>query len=653
MSIHRTNGLRVIVAASAFGYAGAAHASALDDFRQGDALHLDLFRASASVPPLFSGTAEGGNVCLAKDPGSLDVRIPASALGIDAPNTLTLHGTATGGNEVAWRVDEYFAPPLPLPNSFLSTDHVWGTVVGDLQEMQTPWSRSCDGTSPAELFAVQLGSPAGASTLTAHVLWSTIAGNIGFGDYSTGDIAFTGVTGPISPGSTDIASLSHGPHRVCQTTSNQSFAVWLGLTGPAPREGLVVSLADSPGISTPSYAYVGAEQTGTSIPLVVLAGASGEQLLAATTSTSTATLGIDVLTQVQCSGIAYVPQLVATPSSLLPPSCPACRPRVVGLGDDGTLLEEDDGTLLLDDLGKGSVLSAPPGTSRVAAVGFNAEQQVLGVMHFDTEELGGSGGHDGFLSGPFWNMNAVTPIPFEPVALNDAGDVLTEDYFGASGPRVYFDYKGTAFELPLGEGASFATALNNQGLVIGTRAGKRGLDGFVYWGGRTVDSADLGGQGSIPFALDDLGNVVGAAVTPSGKWHATISQPLASLGNTGGSGGSVPPVTAVPLPPTQPPAVRTKDLGTLPGFEESYATHINANGHVLGFSIGGRKRPTPFVYTPELGMVDLENTIVGPDIVGPDLQVESILAFNDEDVIAVRARRLGTGTQGVYLLMPK
>ena len=137
----------------------------------------------------------------------------------------------------------------------------------------------------------------------------------------------------------------------------------------------------------------------------------------------------------------------------------------------------------------------------------------------------------------------------------------------------------------------------------------------------------------------------------AGHWHATLSQPVALLGG-GGAGTWFPPVAAPPLGKPASP-VQTYDLGTLPGYTDSYATRINANGHVVGFSVASGMRPAAFFYTPDLGMVSLESTIVGPDIVGPDFQVQAIVGFNDRDELVVVGNIGPKGATGTYSLTPQ
>jgi probable HAF family extracellular repeat protein len=115
--------------------------------------------------------------------------------------------------------------------------------------------------------------------------------------------------------------------------------------------------------------------------------------------------------------------------------------------------------------------------------------------------------------------------------------------------------------VPLSSGPEciFVSAINNAGTIVGTqyflsRCGGRGRVA-VYESGAFRNLGTLGGAGSNGYAVNDAGQIVGTAETPTFDYHAFTS-----------SGG--------PL----------QSLGPLPGAPWSTATAVNSAGQIAGCS---------------------------------------------------------------------
>jgi probable HAF family extracellular repeat protein len=157
----------------------------------------------------------------------------------------------------------------------------------------------------------------------------------------------------------------------------------------------------------------------------------------------------------------------------------------------------------------------------------------------------------------------------------------------------------------LGGSSSYATALNDSGLVVG-QAGTTGdaeQHAFLYSG--SFPPLDLeGGSYSLPFDINELGNVVGLF---------TFEEPFVSHGFL--YEGSLP----------------VQDLGTLTGIvgSRSIASGINSNGHIVGSSdaSGGGYRATFWASGA-----------------GPPVSLGVPLGYANSDLVAINDGELAVGT---------
>lgn len=152
--------------------------------------------------------------------------------------------------------------------------------------------------------------------------------------------------------------------------------------------------------------------------------------------------------------------------------------------------------------------------------------------------------------------------------------------------------------------SSSANDINSAGVVVGTYNYSGNLyHGYILDQGTVTDVGTFGGPFSEAVAINELGQVTGVA-------HTTDSYARAFVYDKG----------------------VLKNIGTL--GVDSAGADINIGGDVVGTFYDEAFNPRAFLYTPELGMVDL-NTYLGPD---SGWVLASAYGINDGRMI------VGTGT---------
>jgi probable HAF family extracellular repeat protein len=201
-----------------------------------------------------------------------------------------------------------------------------------------------------------------------------------------------------------------------------------------------------------------------------------------------------------------------------------------------------------------------------------------------------------------------------------------------------------------GDGSGIGRALNNKGEVAGwSVAGANLVDSLaavhavVYIDGRPVPLGALGGRDSQAMAINDRGDVVGAASLKDRSKHAFLYRAgrLSDLGTLpGGSyskafaindSGLIAGVSETPDRRTHATLWRMDrliDLGTLPGGRRSQATAINRRGSIAGFSEAGGQEIRAFLYK-DGAMSDLGASPVKANAINDADQIVGHAAIND------------------------
>jgi probable HAF family extracellular repeat protein len=178
--------------------------------------------------------------------------------------------------------------------------------------------------------------------------------------------------------------------------------------------------------------------------------------------------------------------------------------------------------------------------------------------------------------GQMVNLGVVNVDDFQSAAvdINALGHAVGTSTLKNGFARAALFRNGSAIgltpELPPYEGTSFASAINDQGHIVGAIDDDDSFsyEGILFADGSRTTLGGLGGGSTRPADINNAGQIVGTSSTTAGLGHAFLWQN----------------------------GVMT-DLGVLEGDEDSSASAINADGVIVGTS-GRLDADSMAIYTP-------------------------------------------------------
>jgi probable HAF family extracellular repeat protein len=209
----------------------------------------------------------------------------------------------------------------------------------------------------------------------------------------------------------------------------------------------------------------------------------------------------------------------------------------------------------------------------------NDNGQVVG--YFDSRDNKHSPHAFLFTNGGMIDLGVLAGGRSRSWSVNNAGAVVGQSGNDQNPVAFYYSYYGNKtmvdLGLPQGATAAVASAVNNEGQIVGWAKVGDSKHAFLYSGGAFSDLGTLGGEFSVGTAINDAGQAVGYAETANKVQHAVLYD----------NGNKL-------------------DLGALgnPNANPSWATAVNNSGQVVGYSDVSAGVPHAFLYSNG-GMADI------------------------------------------------
>ncbi len=297
--------------------------------------------------------------------------------------------------------------------------------------------------------------------------------------------------------------------------------------------------------------------------------------------------------------------------------------QVPGAIPDSSIAVNNNGLVMVNSGNQVSVWNRLSGVQSLVLSGTNNTGAAINT----SGEVVGTGADtnipQAFLWQPSAGVNWLGSLGGEWSAaygINDSGAVVGFSLTSANLPHAFLWTPAGAMQdlTPdlISTGGATARAINSTNQVVGYYFpnGSSNTLGFLWT--QNAGLQNLGAAGTLAFAINDSGTVVGQTPVAKGYRHAFSWTEAAGI----------------------------NDLGTL-GAEESAALSINNPGWIVGTSLtsNGSGLQHPFLWMPSKGMQDLDN--ITPHFAGNDRQTYAV-QVNDSGVIAISTNK------GGYLLIP-
>jgi len=300
------------------------------------------------------------------------------------------------------------------------------------------------------------------------------------------------------------------------------------------------------------------------------------------------------------------------------------------------------------------------GGNQSFAYGINNTGQVVG----DATLPGDTSGHAFMYDGIIHDLGTLGGSNSSAWAISNAGEVVGESALtGDRNSHAFLYTQRTMLDLSKpAERGSWALGVNDRGQVVG--GGDVGSGAFLYNDGASVDLGTLAGYpDNTAYGINSTGQVVGIAQDSSysvNRAWVYNNGVMKDLGTLGGSSAGADKINdrlqIVGWANTAGDAAKhaylydttMHDLGTLPGYVNSYAFDINAIGTVVGAVEMASNARHAFVYDGT--MHDLNGVVSSAD----GWTFTDALGINDSGWIAANATNpaIGGGRAQAFLLEP-
>lgn len=186
-------------------------------------------------------------------------------------------------------------------------------------------------------------------------------------------------------------------------------------------------------------------------------------------------------------------------------------------------------------------LGTLPGRSTSWAYAINDHGQIVGACgelgwpDYRATLFDSTGGGQNIDLGTLGGSKSVA------LAINNAGQIVGQAKKASSGAffAASFDPTGNQNNIAIGPGASDATGINNHGVAVGSAFMAGGYHAMILdmtGGTNYTDLGSLGGRDNGPRAINDMGQIVGEAQSPSQPIVAALFGPtgIVTFGTLGG-----------------------------------------------------------------------------------------------------------------------
>ncbi len=223
----------VVFMVATSGFVRTAHADPNFDLWRSDSVCLRMLSFTTVIPLLGTSMSSGLSICGTKTPGTLQLTLPGSALGLPGVDLEFSGVRAPFTQDVTWSIDSHPERCIALRDPSgadreIFLDTVRGSLTMHYESLPNPMRDSVDGMPTANLLTVQPGP--GDNRLEFGVRagchWGALGGTVEVRDFLyTGTIAARSALAELTPApqpARHLSSLAVYPRRICQYEHSRS-----------------------------------------------------------------------------------------------------------------------------------------------------------------------------------------------------------------------------------------------------------------------------------------------------------------------------------------------------------------------------------------------------------------------------------------------